>query len=100
MPYPTKGNLGPSFAHLSEIAATCADLNRDARVTLASIESAVIGQRVRTRGRVWEICTVRVGLSGAVHCYGVPVNKRTGKAGVRGYDLGDLEQHEFLGDGQ
>lgn len=98
MPFPTEGNLAPAFAELSQYRRDCACLTASAAKVLAEIRPALIGQRVRQFGRIWQIKQVDVRGNGVVSCYGVTVSKR-GRVGTRGFDLGILEECEFI-DGQ
>lgn len=95
MSYPTTGNAAPHFADLSAIAEEHRKLQERAREILDQIRPVLIGQRVRQWGRVWQICQVDVRANARVTCYGVTVSK-TGKVGTRGFDLGLLENCEFL----
>lgn len=99
MSYPTTGNLSPSLCTLEQIAATSRKLREDAKRILDDIRPAIIGQRVRQYQRTWEICQVSIASSGDVICYGVTVSKR-GKVGTRGFDLGRLQDCEFIGSGE
>lgn len=69
MSYPTEGNEALVLADLSSIADQCAGLRKQAEMIL---------------------CQVRIGLNGGVYAYAVRVNRK-GQAGVRGYDIGNLE---------
>jgi hypothetical protein len=80
---------------LSEIAADCEHLRREAVEILDGIRPALIGQRVYRYGRMWQIVTARVSSTGAITCYGVTVSRR-GKVGTRGFDLGRLADCDFI----
>lgn len=95
MTFPTTGNLAPHFVDLLRIKGEVAELNRQATAIINDIRPALIGQRVVRFGRVYQICQVDVRRNAQPTCYGVTVS-REGKVGSRGFDLGALEDCEFL----
>lgn len=95
MPYPKDGPAANAYAALSAIAQKSAELRQEAETILSAIDERVIGQRVRAFGHIYEVCTARIHPNGGVRCYGVRVNKK-GEVGSRGYDIGMLEDCEFL----
>lgn len=97
MPYPTTGNMAPTFADLSRLATESMALSDEARMLLLNIRPALIGQRVRRFNRMWQIVQVDVRGNAQVTCYGVTVS-RSGKVGTRGFDLGNLDGCEFIDD--
>lgn len=95
MPYPKTGNLAPAFTDLAALAAEIDTLRERANAILADIRPALIGQRVAKYGRTWQITQVQIWGSGRVTCYAVRVSKK-GKVGTRSFDLGNLDQCEFI----
>lgn len=95
MAFPTTGNLAPAFAELSKLKDEVKTLNDKAKAIIEDVRPALIGQRVSRFGRIYEICQVDVRGSARPTCYGVTVS-RDGKVGSRGFDLGALEDCEFL----
>lgn len=95
MTVPTIGNLAPALADLSGIAREARELHRRANDVLKDIRPALIGLRVRRYGREWQICQVDIRGNASLTCCGVTVSKR-GKVGTRAFDLGRLEDCEFL----
>lgn len=95
MSYPVTGNTAPALRQLSRLAALERRMTRRGQAILKEISPALIGQQVIRYRRRWSICQVHIRKNCVVSCYGVGVTKR-GKIGVRGFDLGNLEECEFV----
>jgi hypothetical protein len=96
MSYPADKNTSPMLRKLSQIGRLADKLNERAQAIIDEIAPTIIGQQVIRYGRRYQINQKPRVHGGHLECYGVPVNAKTGKPGVRGYSLGRLEECEFV----
>lgn len=96
MSYPADKNTSPMLRKLSQIGRLANRLNDRAQEILDEIGPTLIGQQVIRYGRRYQIMQKPRVHGGHLEVYGVPVNRKTGIVGTRGYSLGKLEDCEFV----
>lgn len=86
-------NTAGALDYLHELEAEAEKAHRRVADHLEGIRVLLDRATVKRYGRLYQLTTIRAH-RGFVRCYGVRIYN--GKAGVRGYDLGDLRECEIV----